>query len=72
MHIRIHETMQVGDLIAAAYDEAARQTSDAREVSRVATRVVSEFLRSARRALPPPPTTGEPASKRDSRQRENK
>jgi chaperonin GroES len=54
MRIRIHETMQVGDLIAAAYDEAARQTSDPRDVSRVATQVVSQFLESARRALPPP------------------
>jgi hypothetical protein len=71
MHIRIHETMQVGDLIAAAYDEAARQTSDAREVSRVATRVVTKFLRSARRALPPPVTTLTPSSTRNSRQRDN-
>jgi hypothetical protein len=71
MHIRIHETMQVGDLIAAAYDEAARQTSDAREVSRVATRVVTKFLRSARRALPPPVITLTPSRTRTSRQRDN-
>jgi hypothetical protein len=63
--------MQLGDLIAAAYDEAARQTSDAREVSRVATRVVTKFLQSARRALPPPVTTFTSSSTRNSRQRDN-
>jgi len=71
MHIRIHETMQLGDLIAAAYDEAARQASDSRDVSRVATRVVTKFLRSARRALPPPLTAVTSSRSRSARQREN-
>jgi hypothetical protein len=69
MHIRIHETMQLGDLIAAAYDEAERQASDARDVSRVATRVVTKFLRSARRALPPPLTAA--SRSRSTRQRDD-
>jgi hypothetical protein len=71
MHIRIQETMQVGDLIVAAYDEAARQTSDAREVSRVATRVVTKFLRGARRALPPPRIVSAPSGTRNSGQGDN-
>jgi len=71
MHIRIHETMQVGDLIAAAYDEAARQTSDADEASRVATRVVTRFLRGARRALPPPRIPSAPSGPRTPGQGEN-
>ena len=71
MHIRIHETMQLGDLIAAAYDEAARQAGDSRDVSRVATRVVTKFLRSARRALPPPLTAFTSSRSRSARQREN-
>jgi hypothetical protein len=54
MHVRIHETIQVGDLIAAAFDEAALQTSDAHEATLVATRVVETLLQTARRALPPP------------------
>jgi hypothetical protein len=65
MHIRIHETIQVGDLIVAAYDEAARQTSDAREASRVATRVVTQFLLRAPRALPPPQIVPPPILRED-------
>ena len=71
MIIRIHETMQVGDLIVAAYDEAARQTSDPREASRVATRVVTEFLRRAPRALPPPRIVSAPSGSRTSGQGDN-
>jgi hypothetical protein len=71
MQIHIHETMQVGDLIAAAYDEAARQTSDAGEASRVATRVVARLLESARRALPPLRIVSAPSSARNSGQGEN-
>jgi hypothetical protein len=71
MHIHIHETIQVGDLIAAAYDEAARQTNDADEASRVATRVVARLLESARRALPPPRIVSTLSSTRSSGQGEN-
>ena len=54
MQIHIHETVQLGDLIAAAFDEAALHTSDPGEANRVATRVVEHLLLRARRALPPP------------------
>lgn len=45
-------TTQIGELVAAAFDVAARYSTDPREVSRLATRVVSHMLRHGRR--PPP------------------
>jgi|tagenome__1003787_1003787.scaffolds.fasta_scaffold13001060_2 hypothetical protein len=64
MQIRIHETVQLGDLIAAAFDEAALHTNDPGEANRVATRVVEHLLLRARRALPPPraPTAISPST----------
>ena len=51
---RTQKTARLGDLIAAAFDEAARYTTDPREVSRLATQAVRHLVRHARRisALP--------------------
>lgn len=48
------ETVQVGDLVAAAFDGAATHSSDPQEVSWLATRTVRLLLRGASRAAPPP------------------
>ena len=56
-----HTTVQIGQLIAAAFDEAAKYTTDPREVSRLATRAVTRMLRRARRALISPHTAGRSA-----------
>jgi hypothetical protein len=55
MTTRVHKTVQLGELIAAAFDEAARHSSDPREVSRMATRAVSGMLRRARATSTSPP-----------------
>jgi hypothetical protein len=39
-----HTRMKLGDLVVAAYDEAARHSADPREVSRVANQVVLRLL----------------------------
>jgi len=48
-------TVQLGDLIAAAFDLAALESVDPREVSRRATLVVTHLLRRARYASPARP-----------------
>jgi hypothetical protein len=40
-----HRTAPLGELIASAFDDAARDTDDPRAVSRRATRAVLELLR---------------------------
>lgn len=45
MSTNAHETAQLGELVVAAFDEAAQYTSDPREVSRLATRAVMHLLR---------------------------
>jgi len=49
-----HETVQVGDLVAAAFDGAATHSSDPHEVSWLATRAVRLLLRGASKAATPP------------------
>jgi len=41
------KTVQLGDLIVAAFDEAARWSTSPAEVSRLATRVITHMLRHA-------------------------
>lgn len=53
---RKNGTARLGDLIAAAFDEAARYSADPREVSRLATQAVRYLMRRAGR-LPVPPAT---------------
>ncbi len=42
--------IRLGDLVVAAFDEAAHQSSDPRVVSRLATLTVIQLLQAARRA----------------------
>ena len=49
MSTQIHRTAELGEVVAAAFDEAARWTTAPREVSRLATQVVAHVLRRARR-----------------------
>jgi hypothetical protein len=46
------KTALLGDLVVAAFDEAARHSTDPREVSRQATRAVARLLRRAHRTSP--------------------
>jgi len=56
MSTNAHETAQLGELVVAAFDEAAQYTSDPREVSHLATRAVMRLLR---QALPRPFSSSE-------------
>ena len=47
--MKTEKTAQLGDLIADAFDEAARHSTDPREVSRLATEAVMLLMRRARR-----------------------
>jgi hypothetical protein len=51
----IQETIRLGDLIVAIFDEAAHYSSDPKEVSRLATQTLMHMLRAARRTLAPLP-----------------
>ena len=53
MMTNTYRTAQLGDLIAAAFDEAARYTTDPAHVSRLATRAVQHILRRAPRKSAP-------------------
>ena len=44
MRTHVFMTVQLGDLVAAAFDEAALFSSDPREVSRLATKAVRGIL----------------------------
>lgn len=54
MRTHVHKTAQLGELVVAAFDQAARYSTDPREVSRLATQAVAHMLRRARRTLTPP------------------
>ena len=49
MRQKVPKSALLGDLVVAAYDVAAKHSSDPREVSRLATRTVMDMLRRARR-----------------------
>jgi len=53
MKTYVHKALQVGELIVAAFDEAARYSADPREVSLLATRAVTHILRGTQRILSP-------------------
>jgi hypothetical protein len=44
MRTHAHKTAQLGELVVAAFDEAARYSADPREVSRLATQAVVHML----------------------------
>lgn len=50
MKTRTQETAKLGDLIVAAFDEAARYSTDPKLVARLATCAVLEMLRHAPKA----------------------
>ena len=54
---RTYGTARLGELVAAAFDEAARYSADPREVSRLATQAVRHLLRRAGRMPVPLPAT---------------
>ena len=56
MRTHVHKTAQLGELVAAVFDQAARYSADQREVSRLATLAVAHLLRRARKiSIPPMP-----------------
>jgi hypothetical protein len=48
MRTNVRKTVQLGELVVAAFDKAAQFTTDAQEISRLATRAVMRMLRRAR------------------------
>ncbi|WP_437622985.1 hypothetical protein [Sorangium sp. So ce1151] len=53
MTTNTHTTAQLGDLVAAAFDQAAHYSTDPSEVSRLATQAVMHVVRRMRRASAP-------------------
>jgi hypothetical protein len=47
MKTKLHKTAELGDLVVAVFDNAARYSTDPREVSRLATLAVMKMLRRA-------------------------
>jgi hypothetical protein len=61
----VHKRADLGDLVVAAYDEAARYSSNPREVSRLANTVVLQLLHalpSRPRIVRPRPKSAKPVS----------
>jgi hypothetical protein len=54
MKTNVQKTAQLGELVAAAFDNAAHYSTDPREVSRLATQAVMNMLRRAGRISAPP------------------
>ena len=50
MRTHVYRTVQLGDLVAAAFDEAALFSSDPKEVAHLATQSVVRMLRRSRNA----------------------
>jgi len=55
MRTHARKTARLGDLVVAAFKEAARYSTDPDEVSRLATRVVMRIVRRAGRMSTPSP-----------------
>ena len=47
MRTKTHDTVQLGELVVAAFDNAAQHSADPRVVSRLATDLVVHLLRRA-------------------------
>ncbi len=59
MRANVHKTAQLGELVVAAFDQAARYSTDPEEVSRLATTAVMHILRRAPgTSIPPQRTEG--------------
>ena len=50
MRTDVHKTVQLGELVVAAFDKAAQVSTDPQEVSRLATRMLTRILQRARKA----------------------
>jgi hypothetical protein len=57
MKTHVHKTAQLGELVAAVFDNAARYSTDPREVARLATQTVEHMLRHLRRGSMSPLVT---------------
>lgn len=55
MKIRARPSVPLGELVVAAFDEAARFSDDPQVVAALATRVVARVLRGGRRRASTPP-----------------
>jgi hypothetical protein len=65
MRPQVHKTAQFGELVVAAFDNAAHYSTDPREVSRLATQAVAHILRRAQStslSLSPPTIRTQTAS----------
>jgi len=60
MRTNVHQTVQFGELVVAAFDRAARFSTDPREVSRLATSAVVHMLRHAQQTSPAPKRLSSP------------
>jgi hypothetical protein len=49
MRTHVHESAELGELVVAVFDQAARYSTDPRVVSRLATQVVRRMLRGAQK-----------------------
>ena len=45
MTTHVNKTATLGDLVVTVFDEAAKQSGDPRQVSRLATRAITHMLR---------------------------
>jgi hypothetical protein len=54
MRARNQQTASLGQLVAAAFDEASRYSTDPDEVARLATEVVAQLRKRSRAAFPRP------------------
>jgi hypothetical protein len=52
MRTNIQKTVSLGDVIVAAYDQAALFSDDPLEISRLAARVIQIMLQSTKRSAP--------------------
>jgi hypothetical protein len=54
MKTNLHKTARLGELVVAAFDEAAHDSHDPRQVSRLAIQAVMNMWRHAHRTSTPP------------------
>ena len=54
MRANLRKTAELGEVVAAAFDQAAAYSTDAREVAQLATQAIALMLRPQRRRLTSP------------------
>lgn len=70
MRTSTHGSIRLGDLVVAAFDVAAHHCSDPKDVSRLATLVVTHMLRMSVAPLPSPDASNKANSKANSRKKQ--